>query len=229
MLSNSIIKKIRSLQQKKARKEHGEFIVEGEKAVEELLASAFRVKSIYSTVPFSSAELISEKELQRLSALKSPNKVIAVAQTMSYEAEHGTSSILLDGVNDPGNLGTLVRIADWFGVTQLVCSSSVADCYNPKVVQAAMGSLFRVKVIYADLVQFVSESDLPPYSAVMDGEKPDTVSGPFNLIMGSESHGVRNELVQLSDQRITIPGTGAAESLNVSVAAGILLDRLLYE
>jgi len=226
MLSNSIIKKIRSLQQKKSRKEYGEFIVEGEKVVEELIASNFRVQSVYSTVPFSSAELISEKELRKLSALKNPNKVIAVAQTMSYDVEHGTSSILLDGVSDPGNLGTLIRIADWFGVTQIICSSSVADCYNPKVVQAAMGSLFRIKVIYTDLVEFVSESVLPTYSAVMDGEGPDTVSGPFNLIMGSESHGIRDELVQLSDQSITIPRTGAAESLNVSVAAGILLDRL---
>jgi len=200
--------------------------VEGEKVVEELIASNFRVQSVYSTVPFSSAELISEKELRKLSALKNPNKVIAVAQTMSYDVEHGTSSILLDGVSDPGNLGTLIRIADWFGVTQIICSSSVADCYNPKVVQAAMGSLFRIKVIYTDLVEFVSESVLPTYSAVMDGEGPDTVSGPFNLIMGSESHGIRDELVQLSDQSITIPRTGAAESLNVSVAAGILLDRL---
>lgn len=200
--------------------------MEGEKVVEELIASNFRVQSVYSTVPFSSAELISEKELRKLSALKNPNKVIAVAQTMSYDVEHGTSSILLDGVSDPGNLGTLIRIADWFGVTQIICSSSVADCYNPKVVQAAMGSLFRIKVIYTDLVEFVSESVLPTYSAVMDGEGPDTVSGPFNLIMGSESHGIRDELVQLSDQSITIPRTGAAESLNVSVAAGILLDRL---
>ena len=228
MLSNSHIKKIRSLHSKKFRKQHGQFIVEGEKVVAELLNSDFSVVSVYSTMPMDSAELITQKELEKISVLKSPNKIVAIAETQSFDSVHGTSAILLDGVNDPGNLGAIIRIADWFGVSQLICSSNVADCYNPKVVQSAMGSLFRVKVVYTDLIEYVSVSKIPTYCAVMDGESPSAAQGPFNLVLGSESHGIRSELLDLSQHKITIPGKGETESLNVSVAAGILLDRLVY-
>ena len=133
--------------------------------VAELLNSDFSVVSVYSTMPMDSAELITQKELEKISVLKSPNKIVAVAETQSFDAVHGASAILLDGVNDPGNLGAIIRIADWFGVSQLICSSNVADCYNPKVVQSAMGSLFRVRVVYTDLIEYVSASKIPTYCA----------------------------------------------------------------
>ena len=226
MLSNSQIKKIRSLQQKKFRKEHGEFVVEGEKIVQELLQSDYNVVNHFSTIEAEGAELISNKELDRITGLKKGNRSIAIAQ-MKEQTAQSVSSILLDGVNDPGNLGTIIRIADWYGIEQVVCSMDTADCYNSKVVQSTMGSLFRINIIYTDLKQYIQDSQFDTYAAVMNGEAVNKVEGPFNLLMGSESHGIRAGLDRDAEKRVTIGKKGRAESLNVGVATGILLDRLV--
>jgi TrmH family RNA methyltransferase len=226
MLSNSQIKKIRSLQQKKFRKEHGEFVVEGEKIVHELMQSEYEVVGHYSTIEGDDSELISNKELDRITGLKKGNRSIAVAKMKETFAQE-VSSILLDGVNDPGNLGTIIRIADWYGIKQVICSLDTADCYNSKVVQSTMGSLFRINVVYTDLKKYISDSKFETYAAVMDGENVNKIEGAFNLLMGSESHGIREGLDQDAAKRVTIARKGRAESLNVGVATGILLDRLL--
>lgn len=227
MLSQSTIKKIRSLHKKKFRKEHYEFIVEGVKVVEELLMSDYEVVAIYSADSLQCAIQISEKELFRISALQTPNQVLAVVKMAEFVADGTKSAIVIDGVRDPGNLGTIIRLADWYGIEQVVCSVDSAECFNPKVVQASMGSLFRVKVTYTDLEAYLSKSKLTSFAAVIDGGAAVSTENNFNLIMGSESHGIRNSLDTLADQRITIEKIGAAESLNVGVATGILLDRLL--
>lgn len=228
MLSTSHIKKIKSLHQKKFRKEYGLFLAEGEKIVGELIRSDLEIVEMYATMEFQGAQVITNKELTRISSLKNPNKVLAVARIPGFVANPSGSAILLDGVNDPGNLGTIIRIADWYGIDQVICSPDCADCYNPKVVQATMGSLFRVKLVYTDLEAYLSNSDLDSYAAVMNGDliQSPAPSNGFNLIMGSESHGIRQDLDQLADHRVTINRVGVAESLNVGVATGIILDRL---
>ncbi|MBL4703767.1 MAG: RNA methyltransferase [Flavobacteriales bacterium] len=231
MPSISEIKKIKSLQQKKFRRDHNAFIVEGEKMIQELLASDYEIESLYSIIDAShysldGVHLISEKELGRISALKNPNQALAVVRIKKTNPLNVTS-ILLDGVRDPGNLGTIIRIADWYGIQQVICSVDTTDCYNPKVVQSTMGSLFRVNVVYADLKPYISESELPTFAAMMVGDEVNKSSGQFNLLMGSESHGIRDGLEELVTSKISIARRGRAESLNVGVATGILLDRLI--
>ncbi|MDG2332280.1 MAG: RNA methyltransferase [Flavobacteriales bacterium] len=226
MLSQSTIKKIRSLHKKKFRKDFGEFIVEGSKIVEELMNSDYEVVSLYSTESYPGGIQITEKELKKISALQTPNKLLAVVKMPSFALDSAKSALILDGVRDPGNLGTIIRLADWYGIEQVVCSTDAAECFNPKVVQASMGSLFRIKVAYTDLKTYLSSSGLKTYAAVMDGEESAARMNNFNLIMGSESHGIRDGLDGVADHRITIAKKGAAESLNVGVATGILLDRL---
>ncbi len=226
MLSQSTIKKIRSLHKKKFRKDFGEFIVEGSKAVNELLNSDYEVISHYATESVPGVILITENELKKISALQAPNKTLAVAKIPSSNLDTGKSSLILDGIRDPGNLGTIIRLADWYGIEQVVCSTDAAECFNPKVVQASMGSLFRIKVVYTDLKAYLSSSRLKTYAAVMDGDESTAPRHHFNLILGSESHGIRDGLDLMADHRVTIGKKGVAESLNVGVAAGILLDRL---
>ena len=221
MPSNSDIKKIKSLQQKKFRKQLGLFVAEGEKVVQELLASLYVVEDVFRV-----GDNISSKELERISSLKTPNNVLAVARIKSEEPDFTVTSILLDGVSDPGNLGTIIRLADWYGIKQIVCSNDTVDCFSPKVVQSTMGSLFRVNVVYMELEDFITRSECPTQAAVMDGDSDYKCPGKFNLLMGSESHGIRNDLDRMADKRITIKRIGEAESLNVGVATGILLDRL---
>ena len=221
----SDIKLIRSLQQKKFRREHGLFVVEGVKMVDELKRSDYEIVKIFASEDYAEAEKVSPKELERISSLRSPNKVLALAKTRSFEPDVTKNSVLLDGVNDPGNLGTIIRLADWYGVEQIVCSEDCVDVYNSKVVQSTMGSLFRVKVVYADLQKFVSDTKIPVYAAVMDGDEEWSSGSNYHLLMGSESHGLRGGLDREADTRITIQKRGEAESLNVGVATGILLDR----
>lgn len=229
MLPKNTIRNVKNLHQKKFRKQTGQFIVEGEKLLQELLASEFRINQLYCTEEglFSEAQLISGKDLERISALKSPNKVLAVVQIPDGRPNEKAPALLLDGVNDPGNLGTIIRIADWYGINQVVCSKDAVDVYNPKTVQASMGSIFRVRVYYEDLPTYLHQTSLTTYAAVMDGDIIQQGEPSFNLLMGSESHGVRNGLDRAC-QRITIQRKGKAESLNVGVACGIILEKLSH-
>ena len=237
MLSKSQIKLITSLQQKKYRIKLGLFVVEGVKGVNEFLNSDYECEFLFCTdeydIQFSKkkALLISDNELKKISLLKSPNKVFGVFKIPKGKKFREEGLILtLDGINDPGNLGTIIRLCDWFGVEQLICSNNTVDCYNTKVVQSTMGSLTRLSIIYTDLVDFLSETELPIYGAVMNGMNiyKEKLLKKGIIVMGNEANGISIEVEKLLQNRITIPKYGRVqktESLNVATATGILLSE----
>ncbi len=249
MLSKRIISEIRSLHLAKNRKEQGLFIVEGEKTVHELLESPYVVKMLIGppgyfhldSVKNESIEILdaSEADLSKISMLKTPNKVLAIAEIPSelvFSADNFVGpALVLDGIKDPGNLGTMIRTAEWFGVKAVICSDDTVDCFNPKVVQSAMGSLFRVPVLYKELgplVQQLKQANKFVFAgATLHGDGfPVQIQNSRNLFIfiGSESHGISHQIAQLLDYKITIaqsPGN-KAESLNAAVACGILLSSL---
>lgn len=240
MVAKSLLKHIRSLHQKKYRNEHGLFIVEGIKGVKEVLASQIKSYKILSTDVSSlgiadlEVEHISEAELKKISALKNPNTVLGVFHMPKpKEIDFKDWVLVLDAIQDPGNLGTIIRICDWFGIQHLVCSLNTVDCYNPKVLQATMGSITRVNVVYTDLVPFLQHSKLPVYGAFMDGASvyKEKLSEAGILVLGNEANGISEEIEKIVSQRISIPqfGEKTAESLNVATAAAILLNEIRRE
>ena len=232
MLSINQRKYINSLQQKKFRAQHGTFLVEGEKMVEELIQSNFEIEHVFVVKGcqingFESIE-ISEKEMKYISALSTPSNFLAVAKQKQQQVDLSKTNLVLvlDNIKDPGNLGTIIRTADWFGINSIVCSNECVDVYNPKVVQATMGSIFRANVLYVNLVEFFQKNkSIPVYGALLEGEnvyeKPIQDKKAF-LLRGSESFGISKELTSFITNKIMIPKFGGAESLNVSVATGIL-------
>ena len=239
MISKNQQKRLRALGQKKQRKLLGQFLVQGEKNVMELLASNLNVKQIFATPEFvtrHSDKLQSypvteadEATLSKLSTITSNNAAIAIVEIPKPQTLPNSGIILaLDGVADPGNLGTIIRLADWYGVKHIVCSQDSADAYNPKTISATMGSFARISVITTDLTEFLANANLPIYGAYLGGQsvhqsqfKQDAI-----LLMGSESHGIRAEAGQFVTNKITIPSFGQAESLNVAMATGIILDNI---
>ena len=243
MLSKSQISFIKSLHQKKFRKEHGLFIVEGLKSVTEFISSAYTIHSVFFTEPATSkmlnlsnkinSYLISDDELRKISALTNPQQALAlvfIPPTRQLQAQNFSNklSLMLDGVQDPGNLGTIIRTADWFGFDELLCSANTVDCYNPKVVQATMGSLSRINVHYLDLPQLLQSTRLPVYGALLEGENiyHTTFSDAGFVILGNEGNGISAETARYITHPLTIPGIGRAESLNVSVSAGIICSEI---
>ncbi|MBL0274309.1 MAG: RNA methyltransferase [Chitinophagaceae bacterium] len=243
MLVKSKIKDIQTLGQKKFREQEGLFIAEGPKVVSELLESGSgNVKEVFALKDWigenkkllgkTTVTEISEKELERISGLTTPNKVLAIVQQFDRRtpgATKGKITLVLDAVQDPGNLGTIIRIADWFGVEQIVCSADTADVYNSKVVQATMGSIARVKVFYMDIPVWLAEQhDIQKYAAVLDGTDITTIKKISEgiIIFGNESRGISAEVLKCADIKLTIPKKGKAESLNVAVAVGIILSHL---
>jgi TrmH family RNA methyltransferase len=235
MLSKSQIKFITRLKQKKYRAQEGLFIAEGLKTVNELLDSSLELHHVFATNSFNSyAEkqtIISEAELKKISSLKAPNTVLAVFKIPEPKPILNTGLIVaLDAVRDPGNLGTIIRLCDWFGVKELVCSEATVECYNSKVIQATMGSITRVNVTYTDLETFLEETDVPVFGAYMDGENVYTSVLPKKgiLVMGNEANGISEAIEERITQRIAIPRFGdvqATESLNVATATAILLSE----
>ena len=231
MITKNQIKFIKSLSLKKNRIKEQLFIAEGEKIVSELLRSDFEIKNIYATkewkVNNDNITQISNAELQRISNLKSPNKVLAVVQFKNNKIiKHDGITLVLDEINDPGNLGTIIRMCDWFGVKQIICSKNTVDIFNPKVVQSAMGSAFRVQVNYIDLENYLSDIKTPIYGAFMDGKNLKEVKLPksAHLVMGNEANGISAEINKLVTDKVAIKNIGkSAESLNVAVATSILL------
>ncbi|MEN9399863.1 MAG: hypothetical protein RL632_964 [Bacteroidota bacterium] len=235
-LSKNKIKRIRSLHLKKNRDELGLFLVEGEKMVIEALREFPNlIEEVYATFTIETAdfkgviEMISDAELAQLSTLKTPNKALAILRKLpKVERDLSEGLILvLDGVQDPGNMGTILRTADWFGVKSLVCSVDTADIYNPKVIQASMGSMLRMEVKYTELDPFLSSCQLPIYGALLEGKNvyETSLEKRAVLIMGNEGKGIRPEIQKFINSPIHIPGYGKAESLNVAVATGILLSE----
>ena len=237
MISKNQIKFIKSLFLKKNRVKAQLFVAEGEKIVNELLNSKFEIEHIYATKQFSginssdksAVTVVSSEELSRISNLTSPNNVLAIVRVGQKELENNTGiTLVLDDVNDPGNLGTIIRICDWFGVTQLICSANTVDCYNPKVVQSAMGSLFRVNITYLDLTTYLANIDTPIYGAYMRGIDVKGQESPkqAHLIMGNEANGISESISKYITNKVSIKNIGKnTESLNVAVATSILLHE----
>jgi TrmH family RNA methyltransferase len=236
-ISKNQLKLITSLSQKKYRQKHDLFIAEGVKVLNELLNSTFEIETLFCTDDFEATiseekvVRISETELKKVSTLKSPNKALGIFKIPKEKAVQNSGlTIALDAINDPGNLGTIIRLCDWFGVTQLVCSKDTVDCYNQKVVQASMGSLTRVSIHYTDLENYITKSNLDTFIADMDGENVYKTKLPKEgiLIMGNEANGVSEEIKSLLQYKISIPRFGETqetESLNVATATAILLSE----
>ena len=240
MISKNQIKFIRSLELKKNRKQNGLFVAEGPKVVGDLLHADYKARMLFATKPYPGAELITDDELQRISFLQHPQEILAVFEMPTINSQHSTLntqlstlnsqlSLALDGIQDPGNLGTIIRIADWFGISTIYCSPETADVYNPKVVQATMGSLAHVQVVYTDLLALVSQ--LPPsypvYGTLLDGENiyQQELTSEGIIVMGNEGNGISQALREHINRRLLIPdfhtGELRAESLNVAIATAI--------
>ena len=245
MLSKNKIKLIQSLNRKKDRDESGLFLAEGNKMVEEVLRSDYSIETLVCTPQFISqhpgihhraSELIeADKELiQKASLLQNPQEALAIIKQPAIEKPHLTLDtelyLALDFIQDPGNLGTILRIADWFGIGAIVCSENTVDVFNPKVVQASMGAIFRIKTVYLNLENFLLEtlkSQVPVYGTFMDGNniysEPLTPNGI--VVLGNEGNGISDQISHLVTHRITIPTfstkASKSESLNVAIAASI--------
>jgi TrmH family RNA methyltransferase len=237
MLSKNQIKTLTGLQQKKYRKQHKLFFAEGIKVVQELLNSNFELHQIYTTqdifttIPRDRVTIITPDELKKISVLTTPQACLALF-TMPDEKPVDNDGLIvaLDDVRDPGNLGTIIRLCDWFGIKHLVCSAECVDVYNPKVVQATMGSLARVNVVYTDLYDYITKSPLPAFGTFMDGHTIYNEALPQKgiIIMGNEANGISAEIESLAKHRIAIPRFGdlqQTESLNVATAAAIILSE----
>lgn len=235
MLSKNQIKLITRLKQKKYRLQHGFFVVEGIKTIQELLQSKLTLHALYTTetlnIDAKDEILISETDLKRISFLTTPNKALAVFKIPKPKPINTNGLIVaLDAIRDPGNLGTIIRLCDWFGVTDLVCSKATVDCFNPKVIQATMGSITRVNVNYVDLVNFLNDTNSPVFGAFMEGKNIYKKQLPDSgiLVMGNEANGVSKEVEAIVNEKISIPRFGnlqATESLNVATATAILLSE----
>jgi len=243
MLSKSQISLLKSLHHKKFRSEHGLFLVEGYKSVIEFINSAYHIEVIYHTSAIDPKLLklsrkmnfneISLNDLEKISTLKSPQDIIALVKIPKWPVldEHmlkGKFSIVLDGIQDPGNMGTIIRTADWFGIQHLICSDDTVDVYNPKVVQATMGSIAHVNVYYTGLEAFLPKIKLPIFGALLDGENiyQTDFGNEGLLIMGNEGNGLRPAIVKLIQYAVTIPRGGNAESLNVGIATAIFCSEI---
>ncbi|MEJ7609859.1 MAG: RNA methyltransferase [Ferruginibacter sp.] len=243
MINKATVKYIQSLQDKKFRDEHNMFIAEGPKLVAELLkdkifecedifcteTGAGLISSLFGDIEPGTINIIEDFELEKISALTVPNHILGVFQKKAPadapDFKEGLT-LVLDDIQDPGNLGTMIRIADWFGVKQMLCSPATADCYNPKVVQSTMASLGRVNIIYGDIrATLAANPGIRKYAALLGGKDVRTfgrISEGF-IIIGNESKGISPALQELAEESISIAGYGGAESLNAAVAAGIIL------
>jgi len=238
-LSKNKIKWIRSLQLKKNRDELGLFIVEGEKMVQEAIENFSQQIDFLVVTKFSSIKtddvsfevaIATDEELKSISTLKNPNKSLVVLKLPAKRRIETDFRIALDGIQDPGNLGTILRLADWFDVKEIICSKETVDVYNPKVVQATMGSLARVQVEYTNLTAYLKATDLEIFGTFMDGENIYKKELPTSgiLVMGNEANGISSEIEKLITQKIAIPRFGnlqQTESLNVATATAIFLSE----
>ena len=237
MVSKNQIKLITSLQHKKYRNEHQLFIAEGVKVIQELLQSnivlehLFVTETIFEKVNPSQKTVIKEADMKRISALATPSSCLAIFKIpKESKTEEKGLIVALDDIRDPGNLGTIIRLCDWFGVKQLVCSKETVDVYNPKVIQSTMGSITRVNINYVDLNAFISRTELPVFGTFMDGKNiyKETLPAEGILIFGNEANGISSSLEKIIPNRMAIPRFGdvqQTESLNVATATAIFLSE----
>jgi RNA methyltransferase, TrmH family len=239
MVSKNQIKLITSLIQKKYRKEHQLFLAEGVKVIDELLESSFKLEHLYHTKPMfdnvlkTQKTLISDLDLKKISALTTSNDCLAVFKIpIDKEIENKGLIVALDDIRDPGNLGTIIRLCDWFGISQIICSEQTVDIYNPKVVQATMGSIARVNVNYIDLQSYLGKTNFEIFGTFMDGENIYKKKLPKQgvIILGNEANGISSAIEKLVTQKIAIPRFGnlqCTESLNVATATAIVLSEFM--
>lgn len=247
MLEKRIINFVKSLRDKKSRYTEMRFVAEGIKSVSEILESKIRVHAIYTTLDLHTLELplsdsvviqrVTEKEMSLMSSLKTPSAMLGVFELPQREITtfkpRGKITLVLDTIQDPGNLGTIIRIADWYGIQSIICSEETVDAYNAKTIQASMASIGRVDLFYTDLDSFFAKN--PQYqllASTLENAEPISTfkpSGHMFLLIGNEGKGIRNELIHRSRSRICIERLGAAESLNAAVATAILCDRLFQK
>ncbi len=239
-MTKAEIQFVRSLADKRMRDSEGLFIAEGDKLVEEIVASGLNIRNLYTThkgLGLRGATLVERNEMERISQLKSANTTLAVVEQPRYKLDERALKeslvLALDGVQNPGNMGTIIRLADWFGVKDILCSMECADCYNPKVVQATMGAILRVRVHYVDdlasLLKSLNNSGMPIYGTLLDGENIYTKQLATNgvIVMGNEGRGLSDACRSTISDRLFIPpypiDTPTSESLNVAMATGIVL------
>ncbi len=240
MLSRNEVKYIQSLGHKKTRDEAGCFVAEGVKVVDELMQSGFTIKKIYAVKNWietnnylNDVTEVNETELKRISNFETPNKVVAVLEKKKLPQipdAKNKLTLVLDGIQDPGNLGTIIRTADWFGIENIIASTDTADVFNTKVVQSTMGSIARVNVFYTDLNTFLSENKIAVFGAMLNGEDISTVKKTNEglVLIGNEGKGIREDIQPFIQKRISIIKIGEAESLNAAVATGIILFSLRF-
>lgn len=238
MLTAHTIKTIQSLDKKKYRQKYNLFLVEGNKIIKELPNSDYEIENLYSTDPENitfktvNIEKILPTDLKKISFLQHPKDSVAVCKIPESKILKDVKiQLILDGIQDPGNLGTIIRLADWFGIEQIICSNDTVDVYNPKVIQATMGSFLRVNVFYTDLEEYLKEYQYPIFGTDMNGENIYETEFPekFSLVFGNEGNGLRPSTEDLISTMITIPRFGrsqSTESLNVSMSAGIILGEI---
>ncbi|MBU2972774.1 TrmH family RNA methyltransferase [Zobellia sp. B3R18] len=237
MVSKNQVKLVKSLHQKKYRNRHNLFVAEGIKVVQELVHSSFKVNALFSTDAHIDLgtedviEIVSEADLKKMSALTTPNKILGVFEIPETQRPNFDDwVVVLDDIRDPGNLGTIIRLCDWFGIEHLVCSSHTVDCYNPKTLQATMGSISRVNIGYTDILSFLKDAPVDVFGAFMEGESVYGQELPSSgiLVMGNEANGISKEVEAMVTKKISIPqfGRSTTESLNVATATAILLNEI---
>ncbi|WP_410493698.1 TrmH family RNA methyltransferase [Chitinophaga sp. Ak27] len=245
MLSKAQIKYIQSLQHKKNRQKSSQYVAEGDKIVQELLQAGMPVKGVFATaewleqhhallnnLPAGAVVAVESTVLKQLSSLTTPNRAMALLDMpapVDPMPDPGSVVLALEAIQDPGNMGTLIRIADWFGISRIICSPDCVDVYNPKTIQATMGSIVRVRIAEYDIPELLRKTSLPSYAATLHGKNiadfPPIKEGI--ILIGNEGRGLTEEVTALATHQITIPRLGGAESLNAAIAAGIICGRLL--
>lgn len=239
MVTKNEIKYIQSLFHKKTRDEHGLFIMEGVKIISELLQSDFIIEKIYALESYTQQHqqiknivTVQPYELEKISSLTTPHQALAIVRQKKINSEpvvKNNITLVLDEIQDPGNMGTILRIADWFGVQQIIASENSVDIYNPKTVQSSMGSVLRVNVWYKDLAEWLPTANIPVYGAMLHGKNLYEMSAIKEavLVIGNESQGIHQNIAKHIHHAVTIPKKGKAESLNAAVATGIILSHLV--
>lgn len=231
MITRAQITDIRALHSKEGRVSQGLFVCEGVKLIDELRGSSLTIRALFSTAYHDRAEKITANEMSRISALKTPTELLALVEIPRYSSGDGGLKLVLDGVQDPGNLGTIMRIADWFGIRDIFASGDTADCFAPKVVQATMGAIARVRVHYTDLAALLRSTDLPVYGTFMQGQNiyDSTLTSQGYIVMGSEGRGISSAVAAQVTDKLYIPpfppDVPTVESLNVAVATSIICSE----
>lgn len=229
MISKNQIKFVHQLEQKKYRKKEGLFVAEGPKVVGDLLRAGFNAQEIYATKEWNNngmhAQEVTDEELRKVSFLQHPQQVLALFEIPSAKLSSDSAlSLALDDVQDPGNLGTIIRIADWFGISTIYCSENTVDAWSPKVVQATMGSIARVNIVYTDLKELIQNATVPVYGTLLDGQNIYTqeLSQDGIIVMGNEGNGISQAIRPLINRKLLIPQFHEGpESLNVAIATAI--------